>query len=452
MKSSPSASSFRDEFTRFLAPTTIPADIDVEILHGSGDGMYVWTTSGQKMLVANSDHGVTAVGYRHPALIKFRRRYPELLDFCDSPGVPWRTRKVHTGYRDCEISQSILAERLIKLAFPDDDPGKYMVRWQCEGGPLVFVVLQYLLHTNPGKGHFLTFEQAFHGRFTSLTRSNPEPLEFMPAHVNVDALAYPQSAESLIRALRSLEFVPKRRVNAYFIEGVQGEGGINRADPALLPALHGKLGALIPGIRSVWDEIQSGLGRTGKWFSFQYYYGVKPDVVIMGKSLGGSAPLYAAVMPKADLPDGWQGGTFTGHPAGIAQAMVLLDIIEYEGLVENAWEMGAYLVKCFEQAPFSHRLEKYVAGDMGEHIFFKGLGLMQGVEFRDGAGGPHPEWRNAALKLLRERGILTSGAGMAGINPTIRIMPMLIVDRATIDYLVTEVFRAIRDSLNMLRR
>jgi 4-aminobutyrate aminotransferase-like enzyme len=334
---------------------------------------------------------------------------------------------IKAGYKKYnELSQAVLAERLIRLAFPRSRRGEKMVIFDLGGGPLVAKVVRYLLRVKPERTHFLAFRRAFHGRFMpELTNSNPTQKEYAPhSGITVHTLPYPQSKEDFSEALNLIPYLPKKNINALFIEGIQGEGGINNPDPQAIRNLCRVFKKEIPEISIVFDEIQTGLGRTGKWFSYEHY-GIRPDIVLVGKALGGGLPISAAVVPYYPLPFAWHGGTFPGYPAAVAQAIVTLDIIEKDGLVKNAAKMGRYL---------SLKLSNICRRNKG--IYHKGFGLMQGLEFRKKDGSGDPKRRDKVLKRLMEKNIFTTDAGIPSQNPTIRFMPALTVDRKTIDFLI----------------
>lgn len=332
-----------DRYNDSIAPSTISPRFDKVILHGTGSGIRVQVSDGSTAIIADSDMGVSALGYRHPKLMEFRARNAHLLDFVGTPCRHHVMRNVDAGWKTYEeISQPMLADRLIRLAFPGEDAGDHMVIFDLGGGTLVAKTVRYLLHVAPHRTHFLTFRKGFHGRFVpELTDSNPAQKK--SAHhsgIHSHVLPYPLSSQDVADALEGLEYLPLDEVNAVFLEGIQGDGGINAPHQPSLTLLIEQIRSRIPHVQIVWDEIQTGLGRTGKMFSFEHY-GSRPDVVLIGKSLAGGLPLSAAVVPRREIPLSWHGGTFPGYPFATAQAVVVLDIFEEEDVLTRASVAGS---------------------------------------------------------------------------------------------------------------
>jgi len=214
----------------------------------------------------------------------------------------------------------------------------------------------------------------------------------------------------------ALEEAITEETAAVLLEAVQGEGGIHPAQADFLETaqrLCRERGALF-----IVDEIQSGMGRTGKMFAFQHY-GIQPDMVTMAKGLAGGIPIGAVLLGErvAPLKPGIHGTTFGGNPVAAAAALAALEVMEEEGLPQRAAEIGAY---------FLERLQAVKSPLIRE---VRGLGLMLGVELK----------RKVApyIQALMEHGVLALPAGMT----VVRFLPPLVIGREEVDKVV-EAFEA----------
>jgi acetylornithine/N-succinyldiaminopimelate aminotransferase len=302
-------------------------------------------------------------------------------------------------YHTPVVSQ--LAERLTSLAFPS------RVFFCNSGTEAVEAALKFARRLGQPQGRFelVAFERAFHGRTMgslSLTwaakyREPFEPLvpgvRFCPWN-DLDALAdavMPQTC-------------------AVFLEPVQGEGGVRVASPEFLRGvarLCKEAGALL-----VLDEVQCGLGRTGRMFAYEHA-GITPDILTLAKPLGAGLPLGATLVREeiaSAIHSGDHGSTFGGNPVAAAASTAVLDRLTSDGFVQDVARKGDLLL---------HGLRK-LARRHAQIAEVRGLGLMAGVEFRGEAG--------AVVKGLRERGILATKAG----DTVLRLLPPLVVKRSEI--------------------
>ena len=207
---------------------------------------------------------------------------------------------------------------------------------------------------------------------------------------------------------------------AIFVEPVQGEGGYVVAPTIFMQELRRICDR--HGIMLVLDEVQSGVGRTGKWWAIEHT-GVQPDIVCMAKGVASGMPL-GITLSKAEIMDwvpGSHASTFGGNPVCIAAALATLDVIEREGLLKNASEVGNHMMKRMADWPSKHKL----VGDV------RGRGLMIGVEIvKDKKTREYgAAERDRVIELAFERGILFLGCGPS----TIRIAPALIVSKEEAD-------------------
>ncbi|MBC7241089.1 MAG: aminotransferase class III-fold pyridoxal phosphate-dependent enzyme, partial [Anaerolineae bacterium] len=212
---------------------------------------------------------------------------------------------------------------------------------------------------------------------------------------------------------------------AVIVEPVQGEGGVRPAEPAFLQGLRrlcDERGALL-----IFDEIQTGMGRTGKMLALEHA-GVVPDILCLGKGIGGGVPMGAIVLgPKvAPLKPGLHGSTFGGNPLACAASLATLQVLEEEGLPQRAAEKGAYAFR---------RLEALHDAPMVREI--RGLGLMIGIELKC-KSRPY-------LDVLHERGIMALPAG-----PTVvRLLPPLMIPDDDLEYVLDTVIDVLGQTLQV---
>ena len=285
----------------------------------------------------------------------------------------------------------------------------------------------------------IAFFGAFHGRTMgalSLTASKPQQKRrFSPLVPGVTHVRYPdvyrdagsenpdKFALACARVIEDKLFrttLPPEEVAAIFVEPVQGEGGYVVAPDVFLQELRRICDR--HGILLVADEVQSGVGRTGKWWAFEHA-GVEPDILCIAKGIASGMPLGVTVS-KAEIMDwgpGSHASTFGGNPVCIAAALATLDVIEQEGLLRNSSEVGNHMLKRMADWPTKHPL----IGDV------RGRGLMLGVEVvKDKRTKEYAAAeRDRIVQEAFERGILFLGCGPS----TIRIAPPLIVTKAEAD-------------------
>jgi 4-aminobutyrate aminotransferase len=203
------------------------------------------------------------------------------------------------------------------------------------------------------------------------------------------------------------------------VEPIQGEGGYLVPPDGFFPALrrlcdeHGSL--------LIVDEVQSGVGRTGKMWAIEHW-GVEPDIVASAKGLGSGVPIGATIARASvmDWPAGAHGNTYGGNPLACAAALATLDLIE-NGLMQNAAEQGSYLMDALEEIQVRHP-------SIGQ---VRGRGLMVGIEFVKDKESKEPavELRNAVEHNAFEQGLITLGCGTS----TVRMAPPLVIDQNQVD-------------------
>ena len=390
----------------------------------SGRGIVVTDVDGNEFYDFSAGIAVTSTGHCHPDVVAaIQKQAGELI---------------HMSGTDFYYESMItLAERLSKIA---PMPGPHRIYYGNSGAEAVEAALK-LARYHTKRQNVIAFFGAFHGRTMgalSLTASKPQQKRRFGTGVpGVTHIRYPdvyrgaeggpQDAEAF--ALGCARYIEDKlfkttmapeEVAAIFIEPVQGEGGYVVAPTVFMQELRricDKYGILL-----VADEVQSGAGRTGKWWAIEHT-GVHPDIICMAKGIASGMPL-GITMSRADIMDwipGSHASTFGGNPVCIAAALATLDVIEKEGLLKNSSEVGNHMLKRMADWPRKHKL----VGDV------RGRGLMVGVEIvKDQKTKEYgAEQRDRIIELAFERGILFLGCGPS----TIRIAPALVVTKDEAD-------------------
>ncbi len=299
---------------------------------------------------------------------------------------------------------------------------------------------------------FLAFSSAFHGRTlgtVSLTASKPVQVRgFSPLLSSVEHVPYPYcyrcplkleypacgfACIDFIQEQYFDKYVPPEEVAAFFVEAIQGEGGYVVPPPNYFTELFKRFRKY--GMLFVADEVQSGMGRTGKWFGIEHF-GVSPDMITVAKALSGGLPIGALIADASIMT--WEPGshasTFGGNPVSAAAGLAVLDFIETNHLMDNARKQGEYLQKVFEEWK-----KKYeIIGDV------RGKGLMIGVEIvKDKKSKAFaPELVEEIVSKTWKNGVLLITCGRS----TLRIAPPLTITRQLIDEALPVIENAIRET------
>ncbi|HXY06839.1 MAG TPA: acetyl ornithine aminotransferase family protein [Terriglobales bacterium] len=387
-----------------------------------GRGMVVRDVDGNEFLDFSAGIAVTSTGHCHPQVVEaIQKQAGELI---------------HMSGTDFYYESMVtLAERLAKIA---PMAGPHKVYYGNSGTEAVECALK-LARYHTKRQNVIAFYGAFHGRTMgalSLTASKPQQKRrFAPLVPGVTHVRYPDvyrdagSENPDTFALGCARFIedklfrtilPPEEVAAIFVEPVQGEGGYVVAPNVFLQELRRICDR--HGILLVADEIQSGVGRTGKWWAVEHA-GVQPDILCVAKGIASGMPL-GVTITKAEIMDWVQGShasTFGGNPVCVAAAMATLDVIEREDLLRNSSEVGNHMLKRMADWPAKHPL----IGDV------RGRGLMLGVEVvKDKRTKEYAAAeRDRIVQAAFERGILFLGCGPS----TIRIAPPLVVTKAEAD-------------------
>jgi 4-aminobutyrate aminotransferase len=399
-----------------------------------GEGAIVEDVDGNRFLDCAAGIAVNGTGHCHPRVVAaIRQQAGQLLHMCGAD-----------FYEPLYIR---LADRLAALA-PGDEPKKVFLG--NSGAEAVEAALK-LARYHSGRPYVIAFLGSFHGRTmgaVSLTASKPlyrrgfGPL--VPAIVHVPFaycyrcaynLTYPACDIACVDAIEEqllARTIAPDEVAAIFVEVVQGEGGYIVPPDGWLQ----KVRVLCDrhGILLLDDEVQAGIGRTGRMFAAEHY-GVVPDMICSAKALGSGLPISALIAPNRVMtwPAGAHGSTFGGNPVSCAAALATLDVIEEEGLVENAARVGDRLVSRLRELAESSEL----IGDV------RGLGLMIGIELvRDKTTKERAkEEADALMTACFERGLLTLSCG----PNSLRLSPPLILTEGQADAAVAILSDALAD-------
>ncbi len=363
------ASTNQDLHSRRLAATPRGIGVMANFFIERALNSEVWDVEGKRYIDFAGGIAVLNTGHRHPKIVAAIEA--QLQQF------------THTCYQVLPYESYVtLAERINALT-----PGKHAKK-TCffSSGAEALENSIKIARASTGRPGIVAFAGAFHGR-TIMTSAmtgkvSPYKIGFGPFPAEIYHIPFPidlhgVSVEDSINALHLLfkADIDPKRVAAIVIEPVQGEGGFYAAPPALMQALRKECDE--HGILLIYDEVQTGFGRTGKLFAAEYY-DVIPDIITMAKSLAGGTTL-SAVCGKAEVMDGpapgGLGGTYAGNPLAIAASHAVLDIIEEEKLVERANVLGSKLTARLKAAQAKVPAIKDV----------RGLGSMIAAEFFDPA-------------------------------------------------------------------
>ena len=347
-----------------------------------GKGCFVYDAAGTEYLDLYGGHAVISIGHAQPDYVK---------------AISEQTARLGFYSNSVENSlQTALAEKLGRAS----GYGDYSL-FLCNSGAEANENALKLASFQTGRAKVLAFSKAFHGRTSGAVAATDNPSIRSPFNGTPNVEFAPLNDLEAARAkLATREFA------AVIIEGIQGVSGIHCPTDEFLRGLHAA--ATETGTQLVLDEIQSGYGRTGRFFAHQWA-GIRPDLITMAKGMGNGFPIGGVLIaPHFEARPGLLGTTFGGSHLACAAAIAVLDVMEREKLVENAADTGEYLLGELRKA------------DGPKEI--RGRGLMIGIEI-DGSGA---EFRK---KLLFGKHVFTGGAGAS----TVRLLPALCLTRELAD-------------------
>ncbi len=347
-----------------------------------GEGCFVYDAAGTRYLDLYGGHAVISIGHAHP-------RYVEAV----------AGQVARLGFYSNSVENSLqgrLAELLGRISGYDD----YRL-FLCNSGAEANENALKLASFQTGRAKVLAFEKAFHGRTSGAVAATDNPAISAPFNRTANVEFVPlNDIEAVCERLATREFA------AVLVEGIQGVAGIRCPSDEFLREL--RTVATETGTQLILDEIQSGYGRTGRFFAHQYA-GIRPDLITTAKGMGNGFPIGGVLIaPHFEARPGMLGTTFGGNHLACAAAIAVLETIEREGLVENAAAVGEYLLGELRAMPMLREV--------------RGRGLMIGIEI-EGSGA---ELRR---RLLFEKHIFTGGAGAS----TVRLLPALCLTREQAD-------------------
>lgn len=353
---------------------------DIEPVRGRGN--YVFTADGTPYLDLYGGHAVISVGHCHPEYVARVGQQLATLGFYSN------SVQNHLQYD--------LAKRIGEVSGYND----YSL-FLCNSGAEANENALKLASFHTGRAKVLAFSRAFHGRTSGAVAATDNPSIQAPFNRTDHIEFVPLNDIEAVKA--KLE---TRKFAAVIIEGIQGVAGIVMPDDEFMRQVR-KL-ATDTGTVMILDEIQSGYGRTGIFFAHQYA-GIRPDLITCAKGIANGFPMGAVLIaPQFEAKKGMLGTTFGGNHLACAAALAVIDIIDKDGLVENARIVGDYLLENLRQMP--------------ELKDVRGRGLMIGIEIE----GSAPEFRK---KLLFEEHVFTGGAG----QHTVRLLPALTITKTEAD-------------------
>lgn len=345
---------------------------DIEIVKGKG--CQVWDKDGNEYLDLYGGHAVISVGHSHPTYVKAISDQVSKLGFYSNSVI--------------NSLQQTLADKLGKTC-GYDDYSLFLINSGAEANENALKLASFHNH----KKRVIAFKHSFHGRTSAAVRVTDNPKIIAPVNEDLPVTYLPLNNSKLVE-----EELKKGDVSSVIIEGIQGVGGIQLPTDTFMRELRElctKYEACL-----ILDEIQSGYGRSGKFFAHQYA-GIKPDIITVAKGIGNGFPIGAVLISPMFAPIyGMLGTTFGGNHLACAAAIAVLGIINDEQLIENAKNVGNYLMTELTKLPGIKEV--------------RGRGLMIGIEFEESI-------KEVRSKLLFEEKVFT---GVAGTN-IIRLLPPL---------------------------
>lgn len=414
----PKARAIIDRDQKVISPS-YPRDYPFVMDHGRGS--FVWDVDGNRYLDFAAGIAVTSTGHSHPKVVKAIQDQAEKFIHISSDYYhePWVA----------------LGEQLNVIAPFQEEAVSFMTN---SGTESVEAAIKLARHFT-GRSQFIGFLGSFHGRTMgslAFTASKPHYKEdFFPMMGGVTHVPFPNPYHPILESLpgenygetivRYIEeqildqLLPFSEVAGIMVETIQGEGGYVIPAPGFYPALRDLCNRY--QILLIVDEVQSGMGRTGKWWAIEHF-GIEPDIVCVGKGIASGVPLGAIIAKKSLMTwtKGAHGNTYGGNPIACAAALATIELINDEYML-NAVEVGEYTLRRLEELQSRHP-------SIGQ---VRGRGLMIGVEFVQDRETHQPdvELRDRIIHLAFQSGLLLLGCGKS----TIRIAPPLSISQGEID-------------------
>ncbi|HEY1841072.1 MAG TPA: aminotransferase class III-fold pyridoxal phosphate-dependent enzyme [Mycobacterium sp.] len=385
-----------------------------------GDGIYLFDADNRCYIDFTAGVGVTSTGHCHPRVVEAAQRQVGQL--------------IHGQYTTVRHEPLLTLTQRLGEVLPDSLDSLFYVN---SGSEAVEAALRLTRHAT-GRQNVIVFHGSFHGRTMGAAALTTAGTRFRagigPLMSGVAVAPFPYAfwlgmneEMAVDHALRGLDHIlattsAPDETAAMFVEPILGEGGYVPSPPGFLAGLRKR--ANRHGILMVLDEVQTGFGRTGKFWAHQHHDNVVPDVLITAKGLASGFPLSAIAAPTALMRKAWpgsQGGTYGGNAVACAAAIATLDVIRDEHLVDNAAKQGRRLVDGLRE----------VAAATPAIADVRGLGLMVGSEFCHLDGSPDLATAQRAQQAATDLGLLLLTCGVYG--NVVRMMPALVVTAEQID-------------------
>jgi 4-aminobutyrate aminotransferase len=376
-------------------------------------GSWIHATDGKAYLDFTTGIGVTSTGHCHPQVVEAAREQVGKI--------------IHAQYTTVMHKPLLALTEKLGEVLPE---GLDSVFYANSGSEAVEAAIR-LARMATGRPNIIVFQGGFHGRTVaaaSLTTAGTRfSAGFSPLMSGVHMSAFPYAyrygwdeASTVAFALKELDYLLQTRTApndtaAFLIEPALGDGGYLPTPPAFLEGLRER--ADRHGIQLIFDEVQAGVGRMGKFWGHQYSTAT-PDIIVTAKGIASGFPISAIAASTETMSKGWpgsQGGTYGGNAVSAAAGVATLDVVREEGLVENSRVRGEQLQTGLKeiQARFP------VIGDV------RGLGLMQGIEFTAEDGSPDAATASAVQQATTAQGLLSLTCGPSG--NVVRLIPALVV-------------------------
>lgn len=386
-----------------------------------GKGVWLWDVDGNRFLDFMAGIAVNSTGHSHPEVVKAIQEQAEKF--------------LHISSDFYHVKMIEMAEKLDEIAPMQEKAVTFLTNSGTEAVETAIKLARF--HT--GRSNFIGFTGGFHGRtmgavtFTASKSSYHKG--FYPLMNGVTHAPFPNPyrpileckpgedyGEAVVRYIEDQIFrqiVPAEEVAGILLEPIQGEGGYIVPPPGFFPALRKLCDKY--GILLIADEVQSGMGRTGKWWAIEHF-DTEPDILTSAKGIASGVPLGACIARKSIMTweRGAHGNTYGGNPLSCAAGVKTIELIQREYL-QNAAELGQYAIEALQEIAMRHPS----IGDV------RGIGLMIGVEFVKNRETKEyaPELRDAVVHRGFERGLLLLGCSKS----VIRIAPPLCISKAEID-------------------
>lgn len=367
---------------------------DIEPIRGYG--AKVWDSEGVEYLDFYGGHAVISIGHGHQHYVKKISEQVAQLGFYSNSII--------------NSLQKELADKLGKLSKCDD----YHLFLINSGAEAIENALKLASFQN-GRTKIVAFKKAFHGRTSAAVNITPDPKLVAPINATFEREFHDLNNFHTVEAS-----VLRGDVAAVIVEGIQGIGGIHLPNGDFLREVQRICRET--GTIFILDEIQSGYGRSGKFFAFQHHIGIEPDLITMAKGMGNGFPIGGVLIhDKFKAKHGLLGTTFGGSHLACAAGIAVLDVLENEKLIENAAKIGAYLLEKLKILPRVRDI--------------RGIGLMIGIEF---------DFPTAALRkrMAFEEHCFVGSSSEAN---TVRLLPPLSISTADVDVLVEKLYKAIKN-------